>query len=138
MNKVICSLAIMFSSVSLANSAVASSLEGRWKLVGWTVSNAVPIKTKLPVLNFKGHTLRGTTGCNIFSAQVAFKGNVMQASNIITSRGFCGGALGEQENALMDALSQPLKVDRKADSLTLTLSNGHMLNIRRSTFQQKK
>lgn len=129
---------LFFAMVSLSSALATSSLEGRWKLVGWTVSSAVPIKAKLPVLNFKGNQIIGNTGCNVFSAKVVFKGNVMQASDITTSRRSCGDALDEQESAFIEALGQPLKISRNADSLTLTLPNDHMLNIRRSTVQKKK
>lgn len=138
MKKVIYGIGILLSMVSLSSVSAMSSLEGRWKLVGWTISNAVPIKDNLPVLNFKGDQMTGNTGCNVFSAKVVFKGDVMQASDIATSRRFCGDALDEQESAFIEALGQPLKVSRNANSLTLILPNNHMLNMRRSTVQKKK
>lgn len=116
----------------------AGDLSGQWKLVGWTLPDYVPVKGHLPYIVFKGGQISGYAGCNKFSGTQSVSGGQMMVGTLNTTRMACEPAVMAQEQTFLKALSGSLKVERVADSLTLTTADGHMLNIRRSTLQPKK
>ena len=133
-------LSVLFlaGTVHAQTGAQPGDLGGQWKMVGWTLPDFVPIKGKLPVLIFKGNQVSGNSGCNQFSGSVSVNGTSITFSNLSTTRMACDGPVMQQEQTFLKALSgQTLKVERVADSLTFTNTDGYMVNIRRSTLQPK-
>lgn len=119
--------------------AQAGDLTGNWKMVGWTLPNAIPIKAHLPTFSFQGDRISGTTGCNQYRGTFTLSGDSITFSNLATTRMACPAPVNQQEQAFLQALSgKTLKVTRIAESLTLTTDDNSMLNIRRSTLQDKK
>lgn len=115
---------------------------GNWKIVGWTLPDAVPVSGYVPTLKFAGTgsslTVAGKVGCNYINGPATLKGDQITFGVLISTRVACSVAVGQQETALINALSgQTLKAVRVADSLTLTTVGGAELNIRRSTVQTK-
>ncbi|GAA5504335.1 hypothetical protein Dxin01_04105 [Deinococcus xinjiangensis] len=137
MKKVTFSLLLCLAAPLAA--AQATDLAGNWKMVGWTLPNAIPIKAHLPTLIFKGKQVSGTAGCNTYMGSYTLSGNSITFSDLGLTRMACGEPVEQQEQAFMQTLSgKTLTVTRVGDSLTLTTKDGYMLNIRRSTLQDKK
>lgn len=115
---------------------------GNWKVVGWTLPNVIPVRGYVPTLKFSGAgnslTVAGKAGCNFINGPVTIKGAQLSFGVLVSTRVACPVAVGQQETALIKALSgQTLTAVRVADSLTLTTKSGYELNIRRSTVQPK-
>ena len=118
--------------------AQSTDLTGNWKMVGWTLPNAIPIKAHLPTLVFKGGQVSGTAGCNRYSGSYSVSGGSITFGSLSLTRMACAEPVNQQEQAFIQALSgKTLKMQRVADSLTLTTNDNYMLNIRRSTLQGK-
>ena len=138
--------ALLFVAATSATAQVQSSgptdVLGYWKVVGWTLSNVIPVRGYVPTLKFSGAgnslTVTGKAGCNFINGPVTLSGNQLSFGILVSTRVACSVSVGQQETALIKALSgQTLTVLRVADSLTLTTKNGSELNIRRSTLQGK-
>ncbi|MCD0177201.1 META domain-containing protein [Deinococcus sp. 14RED07] len=128
-------LALLLLGTGTAQIALSPDLNGSWKIVGWTLPDAVPVKNRLPQLNIQGDRLTGTTGCNRLNGTLRLNGNSVTFSAINTTRMACPEAVTAQEQALLKALSgRTLTATRVQDSLTLDTGAG-MLNIRRMTVQ---
>ncbi|MFB9994137.1 META domain-containing protein [Deinococcus oregonensis] len=140
-------LAALLLVAGLSASAQAQSFEspdisGNWKVVGWTLPDVVPVRGYVPTLKFAetGNklTVAGKVGCNYINGPVTLHGDQLTFGVLVSTRVACSVAVGQQETALMKALSdQTLTAVRVADSLTLTTKSGSELNIRRSTLQVK-
>lgn len=137
-------LTLVAGSSALAQAQPAGPVDilGNWKIVGWTLPEAIPVSGYVPTLKFAGTgntlTVAGKVGCNYINGPVTLKGSQLTFGVLISTRVACSVAVGQQETALINALSgQTLKAVRVADSLTLTTLSGAELNIRRSTVQTK-
>ncbi len=129
---------LLASLLSAPAAAQATDLTGNWKMVGWTLPNAIPIKAHLPTLVFKGAQVSGTAGCNRYSGSYSLSGGNITFGHLALTRMACAEPVNQQEQAFMKTLSgQTLKLTRVAESLTLTTKDNFMLNIRRSTLQNK-
>lgn len=133
---------LTFAALSLAALAFASAqtapagpLDGHWKIVGWTLPDAVPVRAHLPYLSLRGNQVAGFAGCNRLTGTATVRGNQITFGNLGTTRMSCGAAVNAQETALLGFLSgKTLNYEQKADSLTITSgTSGPMLNIRRMT-----
>ena len=136
---------LTFAALSLAalasasaQNAAAGPLDGHWKIVGWTLPDAVPVRAHLPYLSIQGGQVTGFTGCNRLTGPVTVRGNQITFGNLGTTRMSCGAAVNAQESALLGFLSgKTLTYERKVDSLTImngtSGATGPMLNIRRMT-----
>jgi heat shock protein HslJ len=119
-----------------------ADVSGNWKVVGWTLPNVIPVRGYVPTLKFSGTgqslSVSGKAGCNFINGPVTLQGDQLTFGVLVSTRVACSVAVGQQETALIKALSgQTLTALRVADSLTLTTKDGSELNIRRSTLQGK-
>ncbi|UQN06708.1 META domain-containing protein [Deinococcus sp. QL22] len=136
--------ALMFVAATSATAQPSGPTDvlGNWKVVGWTLPNVIPVRGFVPTLKFSGAgnslTVTGKAGCNFINGPVTLSGNQLSFGVLVSTRVACSVAVGQQETALIKALSgQTLTAIRVADSLTLTTKDGSELNIRRSTLQSK-
>lgn len=130
------------SALAQAQPSGTPDVVGNWKVVGWTLPNVIPVRGYVPTLKFSGAgqslSVSGKAGCNFINGPVTVKGNQLTFGVLVSTRVACSVAVGQQETALIKALSgQTLTALRVADSLTLTTKDGSELNIRRSTLQGK-
>ncbi len=117
-------------------------LLGNWKVVGWTLPGSIPVRGYIPALKFSGAgqswKMVGKVGCNFINGPATLKNDQLTFGVLVSTRVACSVAVGQQETALLKALSgQTLTAVRVADSLTLITKDGSELNIRRTTLQEK-
>ncbi|MDB5045451.1 MAG: hypothetical protein JWQ08_1501 [Deinococcus sp.] len=124
------------SAVASAQPSRLPDVVGHWKVMGWTLPQALPVRGFLPVLKFSGAgqalAVTGKAGCNYINGPVTLQGNQLTFGVLVSTRIACSVAVGQQETALINTLSgQTLTAVRAAHSLTLTTKGGSELRLRR-------
>lgn len=97
------------------------------KLAGtsWTIASingAAPTAERKAEVRFSEDRISGNAGCNSFGAGYAISGDVMTATQVISTKMACVGAGMDQENAFFKILGQPMTMTWQHDG-SMTLSD---------------
>ncbi|MGN6278215.1 MAG: META domain-containing protein [Sphingomonas sp.] len=97
------------------------------KLAGtsWSIANingAPPTATRATEVRFSEDRISGNAGCNSFGGGYTIAGDVMTATQVISTKMACVGDSMDQESAFFKILGQPMTMTWQDDG-SLTLSD---------------
>lgn len=102
-------------------SAAPAKLAGTsWKIA--SIDAAAPTATRATEVRFSEDRIAGNAGCNSFGGGYSVAGDVMTATQIISTKMACVGGGMEQENAFFKILGQPMTMAWQDDG-SLMLSD---------------
>lgn len=94
-----------------------------WKLERYGHADALLTPVRDATATFDERTMRGTTGCNRYTAVFTLDGEQFAVSSVATTKMYCAGVM-EQERALLDALRSAHSLTRVGDRLTIAYAGG--------------
>jgi heat shock protein HslJ len=113
--------------------AATPPLEGtRWELITFTtVDGDTAAGTSLVngseiTAEWNSGTVRGSAGCNQYSAPYTLEGDTLTVGDVITTRMACDGPIMEQEQTFVDALGAATALTVDGDRLVVTHPNGSL------------
>ena len=96
----------------------------------WTIASingAAPVVQRKTEMRFTADRVSGNAGCNSFGGGYTFVGDVMTATQLISTKMACLGPGMAQEDAVFKILAKPVTVTWQSDgSLTLSDDAGTM------------
>ena len=97
----------------------ATSLQGRWKLTGWSdPNNPTPSVTDSEItVNFNGDRASGFAGCNNYTTSYKTNGEKLMLAAIASTRKACPPPISDRENHFLAALgkAQTYKIDSRGE-----------------------
>ncbi|WP_338467889.1 META domain-containing protein [Novosphingobium sp. ZN18A2] len=108
-----------------------------WSLAGtaWQITQIdgqAPAKPDAAHVRFEGDRLSASVGCNAIGGKYRVDDNRLIAGPLISTRKFCDGEVGAQEQAVNALLAAAPIVSHDGDRLQLD-SGGHTLDLRKKS-----
>ncbi len=119
--------------LSACSGGTSASLTGTWKLVSYgSPDNLTPAAADVDTSVILGEdgTISGNVGCNSFSGDYRVDGDKITFGPISSTLMMCADpAIGDQETAVLNTLTETVTFVIDGDTLTLTSADGSSIIV---------